>query len=1564
MREQRPGESVNCFRGLPHNITLMNFRISITFICLGMLISQHFQAQSALYDQLDTALIPSQLLRNKAPQLFPWQNYTGVNPDTLTTYSAFKQLFFEAKQAEIEEFLPELTELWQSAENWQRIHGSIPLIILDLEYAQVLADAEENGLIGFENGHYIDLPTDTSPYSLRPLLAAFPTSESFPEAGTELYIGPEFYFTNTDVIPAQLSLNLNGVTNTVTMGSSIAMNNLQSSLISLEKTIGGSTQITYFNWKVTGCDAPFSPDPAPWTSPDPEFPWLIQTEFEGELIEGNAYVKYHYGQASPELDRVFVFVEGIDFNTSHTLSDHRFGDFGWCQFVSGNAQGYEFLYNAPSLIDFLRSEDYDIILLDFKKGADYIQKNAALLRSLIHKINDYKIGKEPITLAGASMGGQITRYALASMDQEGLPHCVDMWISLDSPHTGANIPLGFQEMLQSLANNPNPQYAEVEEQLANTLDRPAARQMLMHQREGYSLFDAYYDELESLEWPREVVSFGIANGNGEGIGLNIADEHLFLFEINDPLLNEQIAWMKCLPAPGDENGLISSVHMPSEYLNLGYPCADIPIAYSGNDVFHAFDQAIDECPGSKRSTIGDFAADFMTGMQQNPCANYDPPSWTLHHTFVPTKSALAMSGADLFEHVEYEIQTGMNHTPFDLFCTGEDINQAHSRISELALEQLMRYRSRANMLEEELTAFHPNGGVYNMNLIYRSSLNDLTVYNGGSLYLNADLPAEYAEDPGSLPDECFTSNLTVRTNQCSAYIEVGDEGYIQVGSGDEDLKAELEIRSGSVLKVRDGGHLRITSGSNVVIRSGAELLLEGGSLRIEDHAQLIIEPGALLRFDEGSQLHLDGAEAVLELSGHLHLGEDATFSILHSLGASGKLRIQPQAEWITGDNDSKIELWGDYPQDQVIEVMEGASLLINESVSELNLSSCRINLHANTLLNCATDLEALDVVFDGNDESEVSVWKAALFRDCRLDQLRLLAFQAEDVLRIERSVLENVETTISGMGYRIYESLFTSSYISSDQLSINSRIVDSSFEGNNSYDIGIREGSMITLHLKNTSISGYETGVEKSLGELKAQCSEFSDCSIAIAARPYASLNLSKPIGGGGNRFNNNQTHILLDRASQLHVFHGANDFDGASEWAIYGTLLGSCDQTCSSIIFGTGNVWNVNGQNTPENAGIYLIRIDSECDLTTPMSPEGGCEINIEDKLPIALSDCSSIWNSGAGEKPISAISTGLEGGDPPTSQDPLINTEHYTQVPMSKALYHASSYLTANDPVDGQDLFAISLLYEILNSDLDHTVPWVRQLSSAGVFLMRTAVEDMWSHGSELQQDSTSFTPGMIRYVDVLNSYTLTEVPRDLYADQFGLELHKPAVFGILKAWPTGLELMKEVDDCGLDSLEQTILNNEIEKAALHTFLSEIPAEYHHPDSLYLHTPSEDLEQALDNDLPTYGFGAWIQSPCSYLVYACPFWELQSATESKNNDFDCFPSPAVSNLTVALNGESELPDEVAIYNALGRRLLHFSHPNSVFTIDVSHFSNGTYIVQAIWVDGEIKLKKFQVQR
>lgn len=52
-------------------------------------------------------------------------------------------------------------------------------------------------------------------------------------------------------------------------------------------------------------------------------------------------------------------------------------------------------------------------------------------------------------LWGVSMGGLIIRYALTKMEHDGTDHRVERYISFDSPHLGANVPLGFQQMLDT-----------------------------------------------------------------------------------------------------------------------------------------------------------------------------------------------------------------------------------------------------------------------------------------------------------------------------------------------------------------------------------------------------------------------------------------------------------------------------------------------------------------------------------------------------------------------------------------------------------------------------------------------------------------------------------------------------------------------------------------------------------------------------------------------------------------------------------------------------------------------------------------------------------------------------------------------------------------------------------------------------------------------------------------------------------------------------------------------------------------------------------------------------------
>lgn len=102
------------------------------------------------------------------------------------------------------------------------------------------------------------------------------------------------------------------------------------------------------------------------------------------------------------------------------------------------------------------TNDYDIIYVDWKIGTDYIQRNALLLEEIIRWVNNNKepLGGiiQPNVIIGQSMGGLIARWALRDMENKGQNHQTRLFISYDSLHQGANVPLGYQYLARHARN--------------------------------------------------------------------------------------------------------------------------------------------------------------------------------------------------------------------------------------------------------------------------------------------------------------------------------------------------------------------------------------------------------------------------------------------------------------------------------------------------------------------------------------------------------------------------------------------------------------------------------------------------------------------------------------------------------------------------------------------------------------------------------------------------------------------------------------------------------------------------------------------------------------------------------------------------------------------------------------------------------------------------------------------------------------------------------------------------------------------------------------------------------
>lgn len=138
--------------------------------------------------------------------------------------------------------------------------------------------------------------------------------------------------------------------------------------------------------------------------------------------------------------------------------------------------------DSKNLVNEMQNQGFDVTLVNFPTGADYIERNAMALVALIQRENAKLAANgstEQIAIIGPSMGGLVSRYALAYMEKNNIPHNTGLWVSFDSPHLGANIPIAAQETLYFFGYKGGQDLAKTK--FDENFRSPAARQMLIEQ---------------------------------------------------------------------------------------------------------------------------------------------------------------------------------------------------------------------------------------------------------------------------------------------------------------------------------------------------------------------------------------------------------------------------------------------------------------------------------------------------------------------------------------------------------------------------------------------------------------------------------------------------------------------------------------------------------------------------------------------------------------------------------------------------------------------------------------------------------------------------------------------------------------------------------------------------------------------------------------------------------------------------------------------------------------------------------------------------------------------------
>ena len=928
---------------------------------------------------------------------------------------------------------------------------------------------------------------------------------------------------------------------------------------------------------VTGCS--LLPHNPPWMENE-NLPWRISTSFQGSEVAGNAYTLW---SEDGVFDKPFVFVEGIDFNLQQWQG--QLGDFGWCQFMGHDEVNYPMLAQSEDFVLALRSRGYDLILLDFVDGAASIVHNAALLKRLIHLCNAYKAGNQSLVVAGASMGGQVARVALAEMERDSEKHCTGIYISWDSPHLGANIPLSIQATIDFLS----PFSAEAEAFETEALTRPAAKEMLIYQHfssNGQTLHPAEFENfqgyLQALGIPKMTVNWAIANGSGLGINLQ------------NPI------WTPLLETSCDASSIFSGdefkMHLFAVPGNPEHPAstqdmsviADLIYSETYSDLlFFAYTEYSGTYSISNAAMPLDYkAGGFRTSVKElvdvvnenedylSVCNEIGTEQYSLQHSFISTESALSYSGIQNVAMLDALIQNS-GSTPFDLWHIPSSQNQPHVAMTPQNIQWLL---TQLDVIDfGQSTALNYNCNPYNYGSIGDDYLFPTTLYGIQEVSLNAQTPfhcgtIESVQEPMKkmrLMADCAQSGFVLK-----------DKTKLRIGDENGNYKCQLTLSSGSSIRLYDKSTVILGYGSRLVVGAGSKVIIEDLSSLVNLGGEIIVLEGGEIHFN-GASIALAHHESKLIFEeGILKIAEDKTLELQPITGSTGVVIVRSKNQpSISFGNGSMLVLTGDDRDDDVLQIDSDCMLYSeNDAQGGIHCSRGAIQfgykarwLNGTMLKLAAMKLYSLgayedfqvDVVFQGNkilmDNCVMHHVSASGFKShLRANATRWVGNENQ---HWDRGSLAVSHSDMLGVGWEC------------DKVGTPLSFRSVTFSGNgNPFGIKAQGLSNAPLLIEECQFSDYEQGINQINGELRIACSKFTQLMDGIDIAQDALLRMSQ--SEGRNYFDQNNRHIVLNEVTAPLIKNGYNWFGAFGEYSVFG-LLSLPDN--SGVLDWSGNEWNAN---------------------------------------------------------------------------------------------------------------------------------------------------------------------------------------------------------------------------------------------------------------------------------------------------------------------------------------------------------------------------------------------------
>ena len=839
--------------------------LKCTFCAMGILMlnlsvlaqTEYAKTIDNITQYLDKSPISTGILYDRTPHyaLLTFFNQFGRVDTTNTEH--LLQAYYEMQQSSYNKSGFTNTSVYRNSIESMNLQNKIPIMVADYNYQTLALNSIDNGLLNYSNG-YLNYVSGVTPaiYTNNRIQLVAPMTINCSGLSFTFSLRPWMILSNNNAAISYISLSFSDGSSTVNIyqNQDVAVTFNQYGSITADITVhynnGDSfsnlsafTIATISNNSLSALKSGLgktnlnkSSIISPMGMYEDNFPpckapeqvvadlsWQGESETRAKKARGDLY--YYYSNCNDQTVRKPVLViDGLD------PEDTRKGPeiYGkWFSYLDQNGnpislglelrqQGFDFI-----ILDLPHYVEYDAPVSDWVNGTapvvfgggDFIERNAMLLVKVIQKLNAEMAAAgstEQITIVGPSMGGQISRYALTYMEEHGIPHNCRLWVSFDSPHLGANVPLGLQNNLNDLAGAVG---EAIKTKKEINLDCPAARQQLIHHYSASSLtpqadplFYPYYNRQNTQGiidprnnnqkgWPVNCRRIAMVSGADDGTlqynnltGGDLALEHRV---VSNEYTESLIGWIigtgigsTLGPVGGIIGGLIGGIFggnlieidianiKMNVYPNYGSQNNITKFWMSGKgpelitEVYNNLQVAngsLDLLPGGKR--------DFFTEYKNSAELSY------LQHLFFKTTFDLRMPGS-AFIPIGSSLAYGKGPTPnsnrtwsdnvtnIDLTCLGEIPFDAYYAPTGVNLKHDSLFYQQAMYLKDEIMGIPIPGNVhYKYNIIGNPVVCNSSTYYIDNLPSNTNVTWSIPGSAGAVlqltPNSPVTNQLTI-----------------------------------------------------------------------------------------------------------------------------------------------------------------------------------------------------------------------------------------------------------------------------------------------------------------------------------------------------------------------------------------------------------------------------------------------------------------------------------------------------------------------------------------------------------------------------------------------------------------------------------------------------------------------------------------------------------------------------------------------------------------------------------------------------------------------------------